>query len=220
MTIKIDYVSDIACPWCAVGLGGLEIAIKNIGESIPVEIHFQPFELNPQMPRGGQEVFEHLTQKYGKTVAQVRATQADIKARAAAVGYPFHPEGRKHVYNTFDAHRLLYWAGLEHGPAAQHRLKRELLVTYFTLAVNLDDQSNLIAAVERAGLDAARANQILKSEEFQNEVRAQQNKYTSLGIHSVPAIIINDQYLLQGAQPPEAFEQALRQIAAESTEKI
>lgn len=220
MTIKIDYVSDIACPWCAVGLGGLEIAIKNIGESIPVEIHFQPFELNPQMPPGGQEVFEHLTQKYGKTVAQVRATQADIKARAAAVGYPFHPEGRKHVYNTFDAHRLLYWAGLEHGPAAQHRLKRELLVTYFTLAVNLDDQSNLIAAVERAGLDAARANQILKSEEFQNEVRAQQNKYTSLGIHSVPAIIINDQYLLQGAQPPEAFEQALRQIAAESTEKI
>ena len=220
MTIKIDYVSDIACPWCAVGLGGLEIAIKNIGETIPVEIHFQPFELNPQMPPGGQEVFEHLTQKYGKTVAQVRATQADIKARAAAVGYPFHPEGRKHVYNTFDAHRLLYWAGLEHGPAAQHRLKRELLVTYFTLAVNLDDQSNLIATVERAGLDAARANQILKSEEFQNEVRAQQNKYTSLGIHSVPAIIINDQYLLQGAQPPEAFEQALRQIAAESTEKI
>ena len=220
MTIKIDYVSDIACPWCAVGLGGLEIAIKNMGETIPVEIHFQPFELNPQMPPGGQEVFEHLTQKYGKTVAQVRATQEDIKARAAAVGYPFHPEGRKHVYNTFDAHRLLYWAGLEHGPAAQHRLKRELLVTYFTLAVNLDDQSNLIAAVERAGLDTVRADQILKSEEFRNEVRAQENKYTSLGIHSVPAIIINDQYLLQGAQPPEAFEQALRQIAAESTEKI
>lgn len=220
MIIKIDYVSDIACPWCAVGLGGLEIAIKNLGETIPVEIHFQPFELNPQMPPGGQEVFEHLTQKYGKTVAQVRATQEDIKARAAAVGYPFHPEGRKHVYNTFDAHRLLYWAGLEHGSAAQHRLKRELLVTYFTLAVNLDDQSNLIAAVERAGLDTARADQILKSEEFKNEVRAQQNKYTSLGIHSVPAIIINDQYLLQGAQPPEAFEQALRQIAAESTEKI
>lgn len=220
MIIKIDYVSDIACPWCAVGLGGLEIATKNLGETIPVEIHFQPFELNPQMPPGGQEVFEHLTQKYGKTVAQVRATQEDIKARAAAVGYPFHPEGRKHVYNTFDAHRLLYWAGLEHGSAAQHRLKRELLVTYFTLAVNLDDQSNLIAAVERAGLDTARADKILKSEEFKNEVRAQQNKYTSLGIHSVPAIIINDQHLLQGAQPPEAFEQALRQIAAESTEKI
>lgn len=218
MTIKIDYVSDIACPWCAVGLGGLEIALKNIGDEIPVEIHFQPFELNPHMPPGGQEVFEHLTQKYGKTVAEVRATQENIKARAAAVGYPFHPEGRKHVYNTFNAHRLLYWVGLEHDPAAQHRLKRELLITYFTLAVDLDDKSNLIAAVERAGLDTARAKSILESEEFKTEVLAQEQKYTSMGIHSVPSIIINDQYLLQGAQPPEAFEQALRQIAAESAQ--
>lgn len=218
MTIKIDYVSDIACPWCAVGLGGLEIALKNIGDEIPVEIHFQPFELNPHMPPGGQEVFEHLTQKYGKTVAEVRATQENIKARAAAVGYPFHPEGRKHVYNTFNAHRLLYWAGLEHDPAAQHRLKRELLITYFTLAVDLDDKSNLIAAVERAGLDTARAKSILESEEFKAEVLAREQKYTSMGIHSVPSIIINDQYLLQGAQPPEAFEQALRQIAAESAQ--
>ena len=178
MAIKIDYVSDIACPWCAVGLGGLEIALKNIGETIPVEIHFQPFELNPQMPPGGQDVFEHLMQKYGKTEAQVRATQQDIKARAAAVGYPFHPEGRKHVYNTFDAHRLLHWAGLEHGPAAQHRLKRELLITYFQLAVDLDDQNNLIAAVERAGLDTTRAKAILDSQEFKAEVRAQAWAFT------------------------------------------
>ena len=219
MVIKIDYVSDIACPWCAVGLGGLEIALKNIGDSIPVEIHFQPFELNPQMPPGGQEVFEHLTQKYGKTVEQVRVTQDSIKARAAEVGFPFHPEGRKHVYNTFDAHRLIYWAGLEYGPAAQHRLKRELLITYFTLAVDLDDKSNLVAAVERAGLDTARAKNIFDTEEFKAEVRAQQEKYTSMGIHSVPSIIINDHYLLQGAQPPEAFEQALRQIAAETDDK-
>lgn len=219
MVIKIDYVSDIACPWCAVGLGGLEIALKNIGDSIPVEIHFQPFELNPQMPPGGQEVFEHLTQKYGKTEAQVRVTQDSIKARAAEVGFPFHPEGRKHVYNTFDAHRLIYWAGLEYDPTAQHRLKRELLITYFTLAVNLDDKSNLVAAVERAGLDTARAKNILDTEEFKAEVRGQQEKYTSMGIHSVPSIIINDHYLLQGAQPPEAFEQALRQIAAETDDK-
>ncbi len=216
MAIKIDYVSDIACPWCAVGLGGLEIALKNLGDEIPVEMHFQPFELNPQMPPGGQEVFEHLTQKYGKTKAEVRVTQDNIKARAAEVGFPFHPEGRKHVYNTFDAHRLIHWAGFEHGPAAQHRMKRELLVTYFTLAVDLDDQNNLLEAVERAGLDTARAREILATEEYKAEVRAQQQKYTSMGIHSVPSIIINDQYLLQGAQPAEAFEQALRQVAAEN----
>lgn len=216
MVVKIDYVSDIACPWCAVGLGGLEQAIKKIGDAFEVEVHFQPFELNPDMPPGGQDVFEHLTQKYGKTVDQVRATQNDIKARAAAVGYPFHPEGRKHVYNTFNAHRLLHWAGLEHGPQAQHRLKRELLVTYFQLAVDLDDPQNVLAAVSRAGLDVERANKILASDEFAAEVRAQQRKYTSMGIQSVPSIIINDKYLLQGAQPAEAFEQALRQVAAES----
>ena len=216
MVVKIDYVSDIACPWCAVGLGGLEQAIKKIGDAFEVEVHFQPFELNPDMPPGGQDVFEHLTQKYGKTVDQVRATQNDIKARAAAVGYPFHPEGRKHVYNTFNAHRLLHWAGLEHGPQAQHRLKRELLVAYFQLAVDLDDPQNVLAAVSRAGLDVERASKILASDEFAAEVRAQQRKYTSMGIQSVPSIIINDKYLLQGAQPAEAFEQALRQVAAES----
>ncbi len=216
MVVKIDYVSDIACPWCAVGLGGLEQAIKKIGDAFEVEVHFQPFELNPDMPPGGQDVFEHLTQKYGKTVEQVRATQNDIKARAAAVGYPFHPEGRKHVYNTFNAHRLLHWAGEEHGAHAQHRLKHELLVTYFQLAVDLDHAQNVLDAVNRAGLDVTRAAKILATDEYAAEVRAQQRKYTSMGIQSVPSIIINDKYLLQGAQPAEAFEQALRQVAAES----
>lgn len=216
MVIKIDYVSDIACPWCAVGLGGLEQAIKKIGGAFEVDVHFQPFELNPDMPPGGQDVFEHLTQKYGKTVEQVRATQNEIKARAAAVGYPFHPEGRKHVYNTFNAHRLLHWAGLEYGAQAQHRLKRELLVTYFQLAVDLDEAQNLLDAVNRAGLDSKRAADILATDEFAADVRAQQMKYTSMGIHSVPSIIINDKYLLQGAQPAEAFEEALRQVAAET----
>jgi predicted DsbA family dithiol-disulfide isomerase len=216
MVVKIDYVSDIACPWCAVGLGGLEQAIKKIGGAFEVDVHFQPFELNPDMPPGGQDVFEHLTQKYGKTVEQVRATQNEIKARAAAVGYPFHPEGRKHVYNTFNAHRLLHWAGLECGAQAQHRLKRELLVTYFQLAVDLDEAQNLLDAVDRAGLDSKRAADILATDEFAADVRAQQMKYTSMGIHSVPSIIINDKYLLQGAQPAEAFEEALRQVAAEA----
>ena len=216
MAIKIDYVSDIACPWCAVGLGGLEQAINKIGDAFEVEVHFQPFELNPDMPPGGQDVFEHLTQKYGKTVEQVRATQNEIKSRAAAVGYPFHPEGRKHVYNTFNAHRLLHWAGLECGAQAQHRLKRELLVTYFQLAVDLDEPQNVLDAVSRAGLDSKRAADILATDEFSAEVRAQQMKYTSMGIHSVPSIIINDKYLLQGAQPAEAFEEALRQVAAET----
>lgn len=215
-TIKIDYVSDIACPWCAVGLGSLEQAIKSLENEVDIEIHFKPFELNPDMPPGGQEVFEHLTQKYGKPIEQIRLTQANIRERAEAVGFPFHPEGRKHVYNTFNAHRLLYWAGIECGLNEQYRLKKELLGTYFTLAVSLDDHNNVIDAVKRAGLDTDRAQEILSSDLFTAEVRAEQRKYASMGITSVPSLIFNDKYLLQGAQPSESFAQALRQLASES----
>ncbi len=216
-TIKIDYVSDIACPWCAVGLGSLEQAIRNVADEVNVEIHFQPFELNPDMPPGGQDVIEHLTQKYGMPEAQIRINQANIRDRAAEVGFPFHPEGRKHVYNTFDAHRLLHWAGEECGLAAQYRLKKELLGTYFTLAVSLDDQNNLIEAVQRAGLDPVRAQEILSADTFTKEVRERQAMYAKMGITSVPSLIFNDKYLLQGAQPAEAFANALRQLAADET---
>ena len=215
-SVKIDYVSDIACPWCAVGLGALEQALKNINGEFDVEIHFQPFELNPHMPEGGQDVIEHLTEKYGMPEAQIRANQKNIRDRAAAVGFEFHPEGRKHVYNTFNAHRLLHWAEVELDAQAQYRLKRELLGTYFTLAVSLDDHNNLIDAVKRAGLDTVRAQEVLSQNLFNAEVRARQQKYTGLGISSVPSLIINDQYLLQGAQPAEAFEQALRQVASQT----
>ena len=214
-TIKIDYVSDIACPWCAVGLGSLEQAIKILDGAADVEIHFQPFELNPDMPPGGQEVIEHLTQKYGMPEEQIRINQANIRERAAAMGFAFHPEGRKHVYNTFDAHRLIHWAGAECGAQAQYRLKRELLGTYFTLAVSLDDQNNMIDAVKRADLDPVRAQAVLSAGTFTEEVRALQAKYASMGITSVPSLIFNDKYLLQGAQPPEAFARALKQLAAE-----
>ena len=214
-TVKIDYVSDIACPWCAVGLGALEQALKNIDGEFDVDIHFQPFELNPHMPEGGQDVIEHLTEKYGMPEAQIRTNQKNIRDRAAAVGFDFHPEGRKHVYNTFNAHRLLHWAEVEVGAQAQYRLKRELLDTYFTLAVSLDHHDNLIDAVKRAGLDTVRAQEVLSDNLFNAEVRAREQKYIGMGINSVPSLIINEQYLLQGAQPAEAFEQALRQVAGQ-----
>jgi predicted DsbA family dithiol-disulfide isomerase len=212
-TVKIDFVSDIACPWCAVGLGALEQALTQLGDRIQVELHFQPFELNPQMPMGGQDVIEHLVEKYGVGPKQVRENQAQIRKRAAEVGFAFHPEGRKWVYNTFDCHRLLHWVGLEFGSAAQHRLKRELLGTYFTLAVNLDDPSNMLDAVDRVGLDRLRAQEVLASDEFKEAVREQQKYYLDAGIHSVPAVILNDQILVQGAQPVEQFVAAILQAS-------
>jgi predicted DsbA family dithiol-disulfide isomerase len=214
-TIKIDYVSDIACPWCAVGLGNLNQAIAQLSDQVNFEVHFHPFELNPNMPLGGQDAIEHLTEKYGLSVEQVKANQANIRTKALEAGFEFHPEGRKRVYNTFDSHRLLHWAGEEFGPEKQAVLKIELLNTYFCLAVNLDDQKNLIDAVTRSGLDKDRAQEVLKNNEFSKEVREEESTYTNAGISSVPSIILNDQYLLQGAQPPESFVNAFEQLIKE-----
>ncbi len=212
ITIKIDFVSDIACPWCAVGLGNLNKAMASMGDRAKFELHFRPFELNPQMPKGGQEVIEHLTEKYGISEAQVQENQAQIRAKAKEAGFDFHPQGRQRVYNTFDCHRLLFWAANELGLAQQALLKVELLKTYFCLAVDLDDEQNLLDAVIRAGLDPLRAHQVLANNEFAQEVRQEEQRYTSLGIHSVPSIILNDQYLVQGAQPPESFVSAFEQL--------
>jgi len=215
-TIKIDFVSDVACPWCAVGLGNLNQAMAALDEKVNFEVHFRPFELNPNMPHGGQDAIEHLSEKYGLTAEQVKINQANIKAKALEAGFTFHPDGRKRVYNTFDAHRLLYWAGKEYDLLKQACLKIELLNTYFCLALNLDDQDNLIDAVKRAGLDIERAQEILKSKEFSDEVREEESAYTGAGISSVPSIILNNQYLLQGAQPPESFISAFEQIIQKS----
>jgi predicted DsbA family dithiol-disulfide isomerase len=215
-TIKIDFVSDVACPWCAVGLGNLNQAIAKLSDKVDFEVHFRPFELNPNMPMGGQDAIEHLTEKYGLTVEQVKANQANIRAKALEAGFAFHPEGRKRVYNTFDTHRLLHWAAKEYDLQKQAVLKKEFLNTYFCLAVNLDDQQNLLDAVSRSGLNKDRAQEILKGNEFTKEVREEQTTYTNAGISSVPSIILNDQYLLQGAQAPESFVNAFEQIIQSS----
>lgn len=211
-SIKIDFVSDVACPWCAVGLGNLEKAIFELQDKANFELHFRPFELNPDMPKGGQDAIEHLTQKYGMGEEQVRENQAQIRARAFEAGFDFHPDGRKRVYNTFDCHRLLTWVAKEYDLSKQLALKKELLNSYFCLAADIDDHANLLEAVGRAGLDPQRSQEVLNGDEFSNEVRDEEKIYTNLGIHSVPSIILNDQYLLQGAQPPESFIQAFESL--------
>ena len=197
-------------------MGNLNQAIAQLSDQVDFEVHFHPFELNPNMPLGGQDAIEHLTEKYGLTVEQVKTNQANIRTKALEAGFEFHPEGRKRVYNTFDSHRLLHWAGEEFGPEKQAVLKKELLNTYFCLAVNLDDQKNLIDAVTRSGLDKDRAQEVLKNNEFSKEVREEESTYTNAGISSVPSIILNDQYLLQGAQPPESFVNAFEQLIQKS----
>jgi predicted DsbA family dithiol-disulfide isomerase len=212
-TLKIDFVSDIACPWCAVGLGALEQALDALKGSVSAELHFQPFELNPQMPPGGQDITEHLTEKYGSTPEQQAQIRATIRQRGAEVGFTFNPAGRGRVYNTFNAHRLLHWASLEDA-GKQVALKKALLAAYQGRGESPESSEVLLAAVAEARLDGVRASAILASDEFAAEVRAQERFYQNAGIHSVPAVIINDQHLISGGQPAAVFEQALRQIAA------
>ena len=210
-TIKIDFVSDIACPWCAVGLASLEQAISRVKDTVNVELHFQPFELNPQMGPEGEDVTEHLVRKYQISPEQVAQNQARIAERGAAVGFTFNH--RKRIVNTFDAHRLLHWAQVEGEQGAQHRLKRAMLEAYFTAGEDPSRHEVLLDVVERAGLDRARAAQLLSGDEFAHEVRQQEQLYLAQGINSVPSVIINERYLVQGGQPVDMFEQALRQVA-------
>lgn len=214
--IKIDFVSDIACPWCAVGLASLEQAIERLGDEVSISLHFQPFELNPDMPPEGEDILAHLMRKYQITAEQVAQNHEHIRERGAAVGFSFNLEGRKRTYNTFNAHRLLHWAAEIGGADAQRRLKWRLLSAYFSEGADPSSHEALLAAVDQTGLNVTQAAEILNGDSWRDEVRQQQQFYLSQGIHSVPAVIINDRYLVQGGQPPEAFEQALRQIVAES----
>jgi predicted DsbA family dithiol-disulfide isomerase len=208
--LKIDFVSDISCPWCVIGLLALEQAIARLDGQIAPELHFQPFELNPHMPAGGQDIDEHLQQKYGSTSEQAALVRERIRAAGAALGFTFSLQKRSRIYNTFDAHRLLHWAGLE---GRQLALKQALFKAYFTDGEDPSNHSVLIRVVAAVGLDAARAVEILASNEFAAVVRNEQAFYQDQGIHAVPAVIINDQHLIQGGQPVEVFEQVLRQIA-------
>ena len=210
--MKIDFVSDVACPWCAVGLASLQQALKNSADAVQATLHFQPFELNPDMPPGGEDVNEHLARKYAGTPAQFEQNRAAIRARGAAVGFEFNPAGRGRIYNTFNAHRLLHWAG-QQGDDQQLALKRALLEAYHGRSEAVEQDDVLLAAVKKAGLDEARAREILASDEFAADVRAAERHYQQAGISSVPAVIINDRHLISGGQPPEVFEQALRQLA-------
>lgn len=212
--MKIDFVSDVSCPWCAIGLKSLEQALARVPE-LQVDLHFQPFELNPQMAPEGEEINAHLARKYGASPEQMAQTREMIRQRGADLGFTFTKGARDRIYNTFDAHRLLHWAGTQAGDA-QKTLKLALLKAYFTEGKNPGDTAVLLEAAATAGLDATKAAEVLSSGRYADEVRQAEAFWQSQGINSVPAIIINERHLISGGQTPEVFEQALRQIAQQT----
>jgi len=210
--LKIDFVSDVACPWCVIGLRGLEQALANAADAVEADITFQPFELNAGMPAGGQNLREHITEKYGSTAEQSAASRAMIRSRGAEVGFTFNMSDESRIYNTFDAHRLLHWAGIV---GRQQELKHFLFKANFTDGANVSDHEVLVDAAIAAGLDGDEAREVLASGRYIKVVRDAERVWISRGIHSVPAIVINGRWLISGGQPASAFEQALRGIAAE-----
>ena len=206
--LRIDFVSDVACPWCAVGLLSLEQALERMRGEVQVDLHFQPFEINPQMPPEGEDAAEHLAKKYGLTEAELASNQARIRERGAELGFTF--AARKRVHNTFDAHRLLHWAGID---GKQLALKHALLRAYFTDGENVSDHATLLRIASNVGLSTERAGAILASDEYASDVRIAEQFYLDNGIHGVPAIIIDQHHLISGGQPVDVFERALREIA-------
>ncbi len=213
-TLQIDFVSDVACPWCAIGLASFEQALKEVGDEIAIELHFQPFELNPTMGPEGADAADYLIAKYGMSREQLAVNRQRLVERGAAVGFSFGE--RKHVWNTFDAHRLLHWAGVEGPAGSQHALKKALLRAYHGEGRNPGAHEVLLELAVAIGLDAERASAVLASKEFSDEVRHAERFWQEAGIDGVPAVVINRRHLVQGGQPPEVFAQALRKIAVEA----
>lgn len=209
-SLRIDFVSDIACPWCAIGLASLMQALARTRDVVDAEVVMHPFELNPQMGAEGEAIVDYLGKKYGRTPAQIAETQAMIRERGASVGFTFGP--RDFVYNTFDAHRLLLWSATQ---GRQLPLKLALLQAYHGDGKDPSNHDVLVEAAESVGLDGAEARAILASDAFADDVRDEEREYQGMGIQSVPSLIFNNRYLVTGGQPVEAFEQAIRDIAKE-----
>ncbi len=206
--LDIAFVSDVACPWCAIGLACLEQGLAPLAGEVEADIRIEPFELNPDMGPEGAAVVPYLARKYGRTPEQVAQAQARIRERGAAAGFTFGV--RAHVWNTFDAHRVLHWAGLE-GRALD--LKRALLKAYHGEGRNPGAADVLVELAGAVGLDTARAQAIVAGEEFATEVRERERYWLQRGVSGVPFVVVNEAVAIEGAQPPEAFEQALRQAA-------
>jgi len=211
-SIRVDFVSDVVCPWCAIGLSSLEEAIRRVQGEIKVEVNFKPFELNEGMSAEGENAVQHIIEKYGSSAEEVARNQVNIRTKGEAVGFRFDLEKRTHFYNTFDAHRLLYWAETK---GRQRERKHALLKAYFTEGRNVSDSETLVDIAKLAGLPESEASQVVNSDRYAEHVRELEGLYRKRGINGVPAVVFNNKLLLVGSQSADYYERALRNIAME-----
>ncbi|WP_434940337.1 DsbA family oxidoreductase [Shewanella sp. HL-SH8] len=210
-TLQIDIVSDVMCPWCIVGYKRLQQALISFTD-LEVQITWHPFELNPNMGKQGQHLGEHLAEKYGSTPLQSQQNRANLTAIGKTLDIEFNFTDQSRIYNTFNAHQLLQWAKSFN---KQTELKLALFDGYFTQQQNPDDIAVLLNLADSVGLDRAEAEQVLASQQFAESVRQEQALWQSRGISAVPAIILNQKYLISGAQSADYLIEAIKQSAAE-----
>ena len=209
--LRIDIVSDVVCPWCVIGYRQLEQAVA--AEGVDVEIHWHPFELNPNMPAEGQNLREHLAEKYGSTDVDSAEVRARLTALGAELGFDFRYSDDMRMRNTFRAHQLIHWAE-EFGK--DHDLKQALFMAYFTKGRDVNDASVLADIAGSVGLDQEGALSVIAEDRFAAEVRGLENFWISKGIRGVPAMIFDSRHLVTGARGVEAYRQVIRQVAAET----
>lgn len=208
-TLRIDIVSDVMCPWCAIGYASLRQALTAMEDKIVADIHWQPFELNPDMPAEGQHLREHLAEKYGSSDEESRANRERITQMGANLGFTFNFRDEQRILNTFAAHQLLHWAAEE---GKQTELKLALFSAYFRDGRDVSNADELCAIAAEVGLDGAAAATVLADGRYANIIRATEQQWQEMGIRSVPAVILNQKYLVSGAQPPESYVKALTEI--------
>lgn len=213
LPLSVDIVSDVVCPWCIIGYKQLHKALDNMPGRFDVNLRWHPFELNPQMPPEGQNLREHLAQKYGATTAQGKAARARLTALGESLGFTFNYSDDMRVVNTFSAHQLLHWAA-EHGK--QTELSLALFSAFFTRREDVSDVAVLSAAAGRAGLAAAEATRVIADGRYSDAVRAAQERWLDRGIHAVPTFLFNEQHLVTGAQDSENFTRVLVRLAEQA----
>lgn len=205
--LRIDIVSDVMCPWCIIGYRQLARALEATGSAH--EIHWQPFELNPDMPPEGQNLRQHLIEKYGSTPEQSAQNRAQITALGADLGFDIRFTDETRMHNTFNAHQLLHWADTQ---GRKHALKLALFAAHFSDGRNLSDDSVLADVAEETGLDRAGALAVLADQRFAADVRQVQTSWTRQGIRGVPAVVFDRKHLVTGAQGVEAYTNILTQL--------
>lgn len=207
-SLRIDIMSDIVCPWCIIGYRQLAEALR--ATDTAHDIHWHPFELNTDMPSEGQNLREHLSEKYGSSAKESEENRLRITQAGAEVGFEFHFNDDTRMHNTFNAHQLLHWAGQQD---RMHDLKQALFTAHFTNNRNLSDNAVLADIAAEVGLDHAEAMAVLEDQRFTKDVREAEQIAREQGIQGVPAVIFNRRHLVTGAQGVENYIRILGQLA-------